>query len=33
VNQLSNLALELYSWYIQHGHARDEKDIAAVKTF
>jgi hypothetical protein len=30
VARLSNLALQLYSWYIQHGHARnvdDEKDI------
>lgn len=32
VARLSNLALQLYSWYIQHGHARnvdDEKDIRA----
>lgn len=30
VARLSNLALKLYSWYVQHGHARnkdDEKDI------
>lgn len=33
ISQLSNLALELYSWYIQHGHARDEKDVAAIKAF
>ena len=33
INKLSNLALELYSWYIQHGHARDEKEVHAVKTF
>ncbi len=26
-NQLSNLSLQLYSWYIKHGHARNEKDI------
>ena len=25
VNKLSNLSLQLYSWYIQHGHARNEK--------
>jgi hypothetical protein len=32
VARLSNLALQLYRWYIQHGHARnkeDEKDIKA----
>lgn len=32
VARLSNLALHLYSWYIQHGHVRntdDEKDIRA----
>ena len=33
VNQLSNLALQLYSWYIQNGHARNEKDILEVRTF
>lgn len=33
VNQLSNLALQLYSWYIQHGHARNEKDFNNVKLF
>jgi tetratricopeptide (TPR) repeat protein len=30
VARLSNLALKLYSWFVQHGHARnveDEKDI------
>ncbi len=27
VNQLSNLSLQLYSWYIKNGHARNEKDI------
>ena len=26
LTQLSNLALELYSWYINHGHARNEAD-------
>ena len=33
VSKLSNLALELYSWYIKMGHARDEKDVLAVKMF
>ena len=26
VNKLSNLSLQLYSWYIRHGHARNAKD-------
>src|SRR5215831_10184155 len=26
VNKLSNLSLQLYSWYIQHGHARNKAD-------
>lgn len=33
VNQLSNLSLQLYSWYIQHGHARNEKDMRSIKAF
>ena len=33
VNRLSNLSLQLYSWYIQHGHARNEKDIKSLKLF
>ena len=33
VNDLSNLALQLYSWYIRHGHARNEKDIKSVEAF
>jgi hypothetical protein len=33
VNQFSSLALELYSWYIQHGHARDAKEVAALEIF
>ena len=33
LNQFSNLSLQLYSWYIKMGHARDEKDVAAVKMF
>jgi len=33
VNQLSNLSLQLYSWYIQHGHARNEKDLNQLQQF
>jgi hypothetical protein len=33
VNQLSNLSLQLYSWYIRHGHARNEKDVNEVRSF
>ena len=33
VGKLSNLALQLYGWYIKYGHARDEKDIASIKSF
>lgn len=33
LNKLSNLSLQLYSWYIKMGHARDEKDVRAVKMF
>jgi len=33
INKLSSLALELYSWYIKHGHARDDKDVHALKSF
>jgi hypothetical protein len=33
VNRLSNLSLQLYSWYIQHGHARNKKDIDDIKLF
>ncbi|WP_276485020.1 hypothetical protein [Paraflavitalea pollutisoli] len=31
--KLSNLSLMLYSWYIKNGHARNEKDEAAVRLF
>jgi hypothetical protein len=31
VNRLSNLSLQLYSWYIQHGHARNKKDEEELK--
>ncbi len=30
---LSNLALNLYSWYITNGHARNEKDEEAIKKY
>ena len=33
VARLSNLALKLYSWYVQHGHARNEEDEQDVKRF
>jgi hypothetical protein len=33
VARLSNLALQLYSWYIKHGHARNEKDETHVIQF
>ena len=33
IGRLSNLALQLYGWYIEHGHARDNKDVHAIKAF
>lgn len=33
ISQLSNLSLELYSWYIRNGVARNEKDEIAVQEF
>src|SRR5215471_14597116 len=33
VARLSNLALQLYSWFIKHGHARNEKDETSVIQF
>lgn len=33
VAKLSNLALQLYSWYIKNGHARNERDEEGVKVF
>ncbi|HEY8389301.1 MAG TPA: hypothetical protein VIK74_11895 [Parasegetibacter sp.] len=33
IGKLSNLSLRLYSWYIQMGHARSEKDVLAVRSF
>ena len=33
VARLSNLSLQLYSWFIKYGHARNEKDEKGVKKF
>ena len=33
VGRLSNLALQLYGWYIRMGHARDKQDVESVKAF
>ncbi len=33
ITRLSNLALQLYSWYIKNGHARNETDEKGVKKF
>lgn len=33
INQLSNLSLQLYSWYIQNGHARNKKDVEELKDY
>ncbi len=33
VTRLSNLSLQLYSWYIKHGHARNEKDERELEEF
>ncbi len=33
IGSLSNLSLQLYSWYIKNGHARNESDTAAVDAF
>jgi hypothetical protein len=32
-SQLSNLSLQLYSWYIENGHSRNEEEDAAVQKF
>ena len=32
-SRLSNLNLQLYSWFIQHGHARNENDLKSIKLF
>ncbi|MFZ4057798.1 MAG: hypothetical protein ACOYKE_06645 [Ferruginibacter sp.] len=33
VSKLSNLALQLYSWYVKNGHARNEEEDQAVTLF
>ena len=33
IGSLSNLSLQLYSWYIKNGHARNEKDEKALQSF
>ena len=33
VSKMSNLAIQLYSFYIKNGHARNEKEEERVKTF
>ena len=33
ITDLSNLTLQLYSWYINYGHARNENDEEGVKVF
>lgn len=33
VTRLSNLAIQLYSWYIKNGHTRNEDDESSIKNF
>lgn len=33
VSRLSNLALKLYGWYVEHGHARNEADEKDIRRF
>ena len=33
ITTLSNLALQLYQWYVKHGHARNIKDEKGVREF
>jgi len=33
VARLSNLSLQLFSWFVKYGHARNEKDEKGVKKF
>jgi hypothetical protein len=33
IGKLSNLSLQLYSWYIKNGHARNVKDEEAIQQF
>ena len=33
ISRLSNLSLQLYSWYIKNGHARNEKEDLAIREY
>jgi len=33
ISQLSNLSLQLYSWYIKYGHARNDREAQQVEEF
>lgn len=33
ISRLSNLSLQLYSWYIRNGHARNEEEFEAITKF
>lgn len=33
VTRLSNLVLQLFSWFVQHGHSRDEYDEKDIRKF
>ncbi len=33
ISRLSNLSLQLYSWYIKNGHARNAEEIEAIEKF
>jgi hypothetical protein len=33
ITELSNLTLQLYGWYINNGHARNERDEEGIKAF
>src|SRR5438128_336706 len=33
ITKLSNLSLQLYSWYINNGHARNEKDEEEIENY
>lgn len=33
ITSLSNLALQLYSWYIRNGHARNENDETGIREY
>ena len=33
ISRLSNLSLQLYSWYIRNGNARNEEEDAAIRKF